>query len=195
MSSPKLRVGEPAPAFDLLDVCSGERVALEPGEGRPRLTLLSFFRNAGCAVCNLRLRQMIDRSPSYRAAGLAVVAVFESPAAEVERAMAARRPPFAIAADPAGDLYGRYGVEVSAEKTERTKADPGTAGVVVAAAAAGFPLVHDPAANFHRIPADFLIGGDGRLRAAHYGDLVTDHLPFAEIDRLVALESAGAAIR
>lgn len=193
MSSSKLRVGEPAPRFDLVDACTGERVALASKANRP--LLLSFFRYASCAVCNLRLHGLIERFPSYRAAHLRVVAVFESTPERVRQAMATQRPPFAIVADPGGMLYDRYGVERSPEKVERTMADPGTASFVRAAAALGFPLARDPESPFDRIPADFLIGSDGIVRAAHYGELVTDHLPFDELERLLAVPSRPARDR
>jgi peroxiredoxin len=191
MSVVTLRAGDPAPRFEVADAW-GARVALDDYAGRP--LLISFFRNAACAVCNLRLHWLIDRMPSCRAADLAVVAVFESPPARVREEMAAHLPPFPVVADPDGRLYDRFGVEVSAAKVERTMADPRTAAVVGAAMAAGFPLRPDPASNFHRIPADILIGPDGIVRRAHYGDLVTDHLPFEEIDRVLGVDATRPAL-
>jgi hypothetical protein len=40
------------------------------------------------------------------------------------------------------------------------------------------------------MPADFLIGPDGRICRAHYGRSVGDHMPFREIDETLS-ESIG----
>mgnify|MGYP000869525657 CR=1 FL=1 len=48
---------------------------------------------------------------------------------------------------------------------------------------AGNRLTPEEGANFHRVPAEFLIDERGIVRLAHYGDLLIDHLPLETIDR------------
>src|SRR5262245_45214984 len=143
--------------------------------------LLSFFRNAACAVCNLRMHHLIQRSPAYRESGLEIVAVFESPRASILEYVGKQDAPFPIIADPQAQLYALYGVETSEDKVAQTMGRPETQDVIQEAAAHGFVLTHEPGSNFQRIPADFLIGPDLVVRRAHYAAYVTDHLPFEEI--------------
>ena len=71
----KLQPGTIAPHFQRQDIF-GTLIDLRNNEGG--ITLLSFFRNAACAICNLRVHQLIERYPNYQQRGLRIVAVFES---------------------------------------------------------------------------------------------------------------------
>lgn len=179
----KLRVGDAAPAFEAVGVF-GERIDLRAYEGKP--VLLSFLRNGGCALCNLRIHQLIQRYPELHARGLEVLAVFESPVASIQQYVTSRQDvPFSLIADPTASLYGLYGVEVSSEKTQASIARAETPEMqqkIQEAAAIGYTLIREEGSNFQRIPADFLIGPDQRIQVAFYSDFVGDHLSFTEID-------------
>ncbi|MNP85147.1 hypothetical protein D3C76_1847560 [compost metagenome] len=54
------------------------------------------------------------------------------------------------------------------------------------AEAAGFKLTPEEGSNFNRIPAEFVLDEDGIIRIAHYGRLITDHLPYGTIERYAA---------
>jgi hypothetical protein len=96
-----------------------------------------------------------------------------------------------LVADTDARLYDLYGVEVYEEKVQEKMRDAHTETVVAEAATEGFALTRKDGANFHRIPAEFLIDPQGVIQVAHYGRLVTDHLPLDLIDRFAA---SGAAI-
>ncbi|WP_248927973.1 peroxiredoxin family protein [Paenibacillus hamazuiensis] len=184
-----LTTGEAAPDFTFVDA-GGKSVRLSDLRGRK--VLLAFFRNAACALCNLRVRHFIRRYDLWQRDGLEVIAVFESPDASMSRHVGTQEAPFPLIADPEGKLYGRYGVEVSEEKVQATMADAATQSFVKEAAAEGFALTHEEGSNFYRIPAEFLIDERGIIQVAHYGRLVTDHLPLEEIDRFAAGSSGEA---
>lgn len=129
--------GSPAPDFTFPDM-DGNPLRLSDLRGRK--VLLAFFRNAACALCNLRVRQFIRRFDEWRAQGLEVIAVFESAHESVSRYVGRQEAPFPIVSDPQAELYGLYGVEVSEEKTQATIADPGTQAYVAEAAREGFAL-------------------------------------------------------
>jgi peroxiredoxin Q/BCP len=179
----KLQTGEVAPHFEVEDIF-GERIDLHAYEGRP--VLLSFLRNGGCALCNLRIHQLIQRYPDLHARGLEMLAVFESPVASIRQHVTSRQDvPFPLIADPTARLYDLYGVEVSEEKTQASVARVGTAQVqqmLQEAASIGYELVHEEGSNFQRIPADILIGPDQRIQVAFYADLIGNHLSFTEIE-------------
>ncbi|MBW7460134.1 redoxin domain-containing protein, partial [Paenibacillus sepulcri] len=144
-----------------------------------------FFRNAACAMCNLRVRHYIRSYDQWSRHGLEIIAVFESPETSISRHVGQQEAPFPIIADPEAKLYDLYAVEVSEEKTQATMADPNTETFVKEAAAEGFALTREEGANFHRIPAEFLIDEKGIIQMAHYGRLVTDHLPLDVIEHFV----------
>ena len=160
---------------------------------RGRRVLLAFFRFSACAMCNLRIRHFIRRYGEWSRQGMEVLAVFESPESNVFRYVGRQDPPFPIIADPDGELYNLFGVEVSVEKVSATMKDADTPKFITEAAAEGFSLTPEEGSNFHRIPAEFLIDENGIVRVAHYGRLVTDHLPLHMIDRFAAGGASGAA--
>jgi peroxiredoxin Q/BCP len=180
--------GSAAPPFAVADLFA-RPIALSDYRGRT--LLLSFFRNAACAMCNLRVHELIERFPGLHRAGLDVVAVFESPREAMLQYVGRQDAPFPLIADPAAELYGRYGLESSEAKVAATMAMPETMARVASAAAAGFALTPEPGSNFHRMPADFLIGPDGVVLAAHYARYVWDHLPFAQIEEQLGLTVSG----
>jgi len=140
---------------------------------------LSFFRNAACAICNLRVSQLITRHDELSRADVTVIAVFESSADAIRQHVGQQGAPFPIVADPNGRLYELYGVECSEDGVATTMELPGTPQVIADAAAAGFPLVEEAGANFLRMPADFLIDPDGVVVNAHYAEYVWDHTPLS----------------
>ncbi|GHO89666.1 alkyl hydroperoxide reductase [Dictyobacter formicarum] len=186
----KLQTGMVAPHFEAEDVF-GERIDLRAYEGK--FVLLSFLRNGGCALCNLRVHQLIKRYPELYAHGLEMLAVFESPVASIKQYVTSRQDvPFPIIVDPGAQLYDLYGVEVSQEKAQASVARVGTPEIqqmIQDAAAIGYELTHEDGANFHRMPADFLIGPDQRIQRAFYSDLIGDHLSLAEIEEALSVRN------
>jgi peroxiredoxin len=181
-----ITAGTPAPRFETEDIW-GKRIALNDYAGKT--LLLAFFRNGACALCNLRVHQIIQRYPRYHAAGLEIVTVFESPRESILKHVGRQDAPFAIVAVPQARLYDLYAVETSEEKVAATMARPETKERVAEAAAAGFVLTREPGSNFNRMPADFLIGPDLAIREAHYAQVVTDHLPFERIEEALGLRA------
>jgi peroxiredoxin len=173
-----IQPGMPAPTFRSTDLF-GSPLDLADYRGRP--LLLTFLRNAACALCNLRVHELITHYPALTQQGLALIAVFESPGERMLEHVAKQDAPFPLVADPAAHLYDLYSVESSEAKLAQTVAMPETQTAVAAAAALGFALTPEPGSNFSRMPADFLIGPDGVVLRAHYASFITDHLPLGAI--------------
>ncbi|MCC5579486.1 AhpC/TSA family protein [Microtetraspora sp. AC03309] len=186
---------------------SSSRTVLEPGSllpareltavsGRPvsipdpeRMIHLQFRRFAGCPVCNLHLRSVVRRHDEIEAAGVREVVVFHSPAEELAEHTADL--PFPLIADPGKRLYVEFGVE----SAPRSLLDPRVWGPIVRAATLSTWAIlrgreRAPAAMPHGgrlgLPADFLIGRDGRVLAAKYGEHAYDQWP---VDELLDLAS------
>lgn len=184
----KLLPGMPAPSFHAADLF-GNRIAL--ADYRGKTLLISFFRNAACAMCNLRVHTLINNHAKYHRRGLAMLAIFESSAESMRQYVGQQDAPFPLIADPAARLYGLYGVENSEEKIARTMALPSLGDKVAAAQAQGFALTEEAGSNFLRMPADFVIDPDGRILVAHYADYVWDHLPLTQVEDLLDVAVPG----
>ena len=177
---PPIQPGTPAPNFQTHDHLR-RPIALQDYAGK--WLLLSFLRNGACAICNLRVHQLIERYPELHAKGLEVLTVFESSRESINSYVGKQDAPFPIIPDPHASLYALYGVETSQEKIEAVMTAPETPGVIQEAAANGFNLTSEEGSNFHRLPADFLIAPDGTIQIAHYTDHLYDHLSFEQIEQ------------
>lgn len=162
---------QPAPDFTATTV-TGQPFRLSALRGQR--VLLSFMRNAGCPICNLRVHELRQQADSLRAANTTVVLVYESPNATLREYLADVDLPFTFIGDPELTLYRQYGVEKSVLKLLRTMANGGASKASASKALFGKPMKQD--GNMTRIEADFLIDERGVVERAHYGRFVGDHL-------------------
>jgi peroxiredoxin Q/BCP len=176
----KLMVGISAPTFQTVDLFDQP---INLADYRGRWLLLSFYRNAACAICNLQVHKLISQYPEYKQKGLDMLAIFESPKANLLQYVGKQDAPFPIVGDPEARLYDLYSVETSEEKVKATMADASTGERVKEASAAGFELTEEAGSNFYRIPADFLIDPDGIIRETFYSEVVGQHLNLDTVDR------------
>ncbi|HEV2405389.1 MAG TPA: redoxin domain-containing protein [Ktedonobacterales bacterium] len=191
----RLTTGAAAPMFATTDAFE-RSVALSMFAGER--TLLSFYRSAVCPLCNLRFLYLLDQYAFYRAQGLAIVAVFESPALVVRQYLDQRRPPFPVIADPTDSLYALYNVERSWLGTLRARLTRGSMYREAARRKAGGTTVKQVfgvGRAVNRMPADFLIGPDLRIATAYYGRDAGDFLPFSRIHEFIGAYPPGARAR
>ena len=76
--------------------------------------MLSFFRDAACPFCNLRVYELNHKYKAWQEQGLEIVTVFSSPSHEVKAHVARHPRPFTMISDPDIAIYNQYGVEHSA---------------------------------------------------------------------------------
>lgn len=182
----RLRVGQQAPLFDVTDL-DGRRVNLADYRGTN--VLLSFHRAAVCPLCNLRLWHLIDRAVSYRRQGLALIAFFESSPQLTREYVGRMHPPFPVVPDLERKVYGMYGLESSLLGVVRARIGRRADYREATARGLGARLAENLArmdGRFARMPADFLLGPDLRIRRAYYGRDSGDFLLFSEIDAFLA---------
>lgn len=144
------------------------------------LTHLQFRRFAGCPMCSLHIHSFVQRNDELVALGIQEVAVFHSSRkAMLEHYSEA---PFALIADPVKSLYAAFGVEASVLSVLHPRSWlPAVQGVL----RYGVSLP-DRGESPLGLPADFLIGKDGRVLACKYGSHAYDQW---SIDSLLALAS------
>ncbi len=141
-------------------------VAIPPATG---WTHLQFRRFAGCPICSLHLVKLGSRRAEIEAAGVAEVVVFRS-SNDALRSYHADVP-FACVADPEGVLYEEFGVRSSPRSLLHPRA---MVKYVQGVAAAGSLLGSFGKGDHLGLPADFLVGRDGRLTAVSYGEHADD---------------------
>ncbi len=176
----QLHTGDLLNPHDLTTI-SGEPTPV-PDSGR--LVHLQFRRYAGCPVCNLHLRSFAARHDELVAAGIREVVVFHS-SAETMREFQGQLP-FVAIADPQKKLYAEFGVETMSPWLALDPRSWRAAGRAIARA----PSLHGatgPGEQHMGLPADFLVGRDGRIVAAKYGRRVDDHW---SVDELLGLAAA-----
>lgn len=154
---------------------------------RGKRIILSFFRDAGCPFCNLRVYELTRHYKDWYEQNLVVIAVFSDTSEQVRRFVAKHPRPFTMLADPYLEIYNRYGIEHSSM-------------ALLKALLFKFPRIimglfrgARPSNNPHVkiVPADFLINEDGRISKVWYGRDTSDHIPLDEVQQFV---NAGKAV-
>lgn len=172
----KLNAPCPAPEYSAEDI-DGQIISLRSLRGKP--VILSFFRDVACPFCNLRVLEYAKRYQQWSELGIEVVAVFSSREQDVRQFMAKRAYPFRAVADPRLTLYQSYGIKSSLLGVARglllrfTQARSGVR-------CGGVIDLKSP--NARLLPADFLIGFDGRIVDLWYGADIGDHIPMDRIE-------------
>ena len=181
----RLLAGARAPECSFVTL-RGEDVALEALRGGP--IWLSFSRFAACPLCNYRLHQVIGEwERRFAPTGLRHFAFFQSPPEKLRDYVEVQRPPFDLVADPTMEVYRTFRVEQSLAKTFALAALP----VAVAAVREGFVIPAGPDGPITRVPADFLIDGEGVIRVARYGESIVDHIPLDRVAEFARVYGRG----
>ena len=173
----RLKTGDQAIPFSV-ETIEGNNISLKDFAGKP--LLLMFFRYASCPMCNLRLRDFAQHFPRLHEQGLEVVSFFHSPARNIRANAGKRHYPFHLVADPHFKVYRSYGIETSWLRFFLSMVLPSF--YVDWIRAMRYGIWGGVDWQMGKMPADFLIGLDGRIVKAHYGREMGDHLPVTEVE-------------
>ncbi|MBM9579314.1 redoxin domain-containing protein [Leptospira sp. 201903070] len=172
----RLKTGDSAKEFTVKDYL-GKTIQLADLKGK--YTLLAFFRNAECALCNLRVHQLLNVYPELQKKGLGILAVFESSEENIKNSVGKKEIPFSLIPDPSNRLYKLYDVErswlgvISTILTGKKE--------IKEAEELGFEMKRVPGMKMDRMPAEFLIGPDLRIEIAKFSKKVTDHISLEDL--------------
>ncbi|MDJ0336123.1 redoxin domain-containing protein [Salinibacterium sp. G-O1] len=182
----RLSAGDTLPALELVGAIGGS-ASIPPAQGYVHLQLRRF---SGCMVCNVHLKQVVQRLPEITAAHVQEVVVFHSTVAEVKRYESEL--PFVVVADPDKNLYRRFGVERSSTAllaAWRTLPRAVLGAAITAIRTRRLPPLK-PVGGELGCPADVLIDSTGRVVAVKYGTHAADQWSVDELLELV--DAAGS---
>lgn len=186
----RLKVNDKAIPFSA-ETIEGKTISLDQFGGKP--LLLMFYRYASCPMCNLRIRDFAQHYPRLHERGVEVVAFFHSPARNIRANAGKRDIPFHLVADPKFKVYQAYGIETSWLRFLLSMFLPGF--YVDWMRAMRYGIWGGVDWQMGKMPADFLIGPDGRIMMAHYGREMGDHLAVQAVEAaLNDLSSRAAAV-
>lgn len=167
----KINQGQTAPAFTIQDV-QGSTVNLSDYKGKK--ILLTFYRNVGCPICNLRFHEVQEQSAYFKSKNLVVLAVYESSAENMKTYLEGENPYAVMLPNPERNLYQAYGIEKS-----KGKAFKSIFHGAIGKAKQGSKLYKTKMkqdGDGSTIGADFLIDENGIINRAYYGNYIGDHL-------------------
>jgi len=168
--------GQTAPIFTIKDV-KGNVVNLSGYKGKK--VLLTFYRNVGCPICNLRFHEIQEQAEYFKSKNLVVLAVYESTVENMKTYLADENPYAVMLPDPEKNLYQLYNIEKSKRKVFNSIFH----GAISKAKKGGklFKTKMKQDGDTNTIGADFLIDENGNVNTAYYGKYIGDHLPIEKI--------------
>jgi thioredoxin-dependent peroxiredoxin len=176
----KLYQGQFAPEFSVKDI-QGNLHSISKYKGTK--ILLSFYRNAGCPVCNYRFHELEDNRGYFEEKGLILLSVYESSVENLKLLIDTNHFYQQCVADPEGALYNLYAVELNKGKIAKgflhgakQKAYKGKQ---------RFSKAIKQDGKIERIAADFLIDENGNILATYYGKYLGDRMPIEQIKKLL----------
>ena len=176
----KIKPKQTAPAFTTQDVY-GSSVNLADFKGQK--VLLSFYRNVGCPVCNVRFHELQQEAAYFQSKGLVVLAVYESSAENMKHYLENDTVYAKMIPNPDLSIYSLYEVERSMGKLMKGMFH-GAMGKMKKGKKL-FKKKIEQDGSKDRVGADFLISEDGTIHTAYYGKYVGDHLPISEIKQFL----------
>lgn len=169
----KINPGQAAPSFTIQDV-NGSTVNLSDYKGKK--ILLTFYRNVGCPICNLRFHEVQQEAAYFKAKNLVVLAVYESSAENMRTYLEGENTPYAVMLpNPAKNLYELYGIEKNKGKAFKSIFHGAIGKAKQGSKLFKTKMKQDGDAG--TLGADFLIDENGIVQKAYYSNYIGDHLP------------------
>jgi len=159
---------------------NGNLFKLSDYKGKP--IILSFFRDASCPFCNMRVYEFTQKYKEWEKLGIVVVAIFSSPANQIQNFITKHPRPFISIGDPELLIYDKYGIKsshIGLIKALLFKI-PRLVNGIKKGAKTDFK---NP--NGYIIPADFMISPNGKIVDLWYGRDVADHMPMKRVESFV----------
>jgi thioredoxin-dependent peroxiredoxin len=172
----KIQASQEAPIFSIKDV-NGTSVNLADYKGKK--VMLTFYRNVGCPVCNVRFHELEEQASYFKSKGMILLAIYESTADNMKKYLDGEFVFATMIPNPEQNLYELYDIDRSMGKMMKGMFH-GAMGKMKKGKKL-FKQKIEQDGNSNRIGADFLIDEKGNVQTAYYGKYVGDHLPLNDI--------------
>jgi thioredoxin-dependent peroxiredoxin len=172
----KIQASQEAPLFSIKDV-NGTSVNLADYKGKK--VMLTFYRNVGCPVCNVRFHELEEQASYFKSKGMILLAIYESTADNMKKYLEGEAVFATMIPNPEQNLYELYDIDRSMGKMMKGMFH-GAMGKMKKGKKL-FKQKIEQDGNSNRIGADFLIDEKGNVQTAYYGKYVGDHLPLNDI--------------
>lgn len=166
-----LKKNDTAPAFTFKDVYGNTVSIPSRVEGK---IFISFHRNVGCPVCNLRFHEIEQEAEYFKSHGVKIIAVYESADTNILKYLDDMNVNTVMIGDPSLTLYKQYRVERSWGKTIKSMFNG-----IFGKMREGNKLFNNKMkqdGNLNRLPASFLIDENGKILLAYYAKYVGDEI-------------------
>jgi len=176
----KIQANQQAPNFTIKDV-NGATVNLSDYKGKK--VLITFYRNVGCPVCNVRFHELQEQEQFFRSKNLSVLAIYESSVENMKKYLEGENPYAIMIPNPDQKLYQLYSIDRGMSKVLKGLFH-GAMGKMKKGKKL-FKKKIELDGNTDRIGADFLIDENGIVKTAYYGKFLGDHLPIDAIRKFI----------
>ncbi len=179
-SKMKVQEKQVAPTFLIKDV-NGASVDLKNYKGKK--VMITFFRNVGCPVCNLRFNELEKQADYFKQKGMVLLAIYESSAENMKKYLENDVPYALMIPNPDQSLYNQYELDRSGGKMVK-----GMFNGAIKKMKAGKKLFKNKIkqdGNNNRIEAEFLIDENGVITKAHYGRFLGDYISIDDIKKFL----------
>ncbi len=167
--------------FEAYDI-NGDHFRLS--EEKNKVTVLSFFRDASCPFCNVRIYEYTKKHEEWAELGIEVIAIFTSSPDKVKKFVAKNPRPFKTFGDPDLQIYEKYLVEKSFAKFLLGVVSNIPRFIKGWLVGGRFNPINR---HINLVPADFIITPKGKVIDAWYGRDVSEHIPMQRIERVATL--------
>lgn len=176
----ELEVKQSAPTFSIADI-NGKNVNLNDYRGKK--VLITFYRNVGCPVCNLRFHELQDESSFFESKGLILLSIYESSADQMKKYLDGETAYSIMIPNEEQNLYTLYSVEKNMGKVMKGMFHGAMGKMKKGKKLFKTKIKQDGTQD--RIGAEFLIDENGNLLKVYYGKFIGDHLPISEIKQIL----------
>jgi thioredoxin-dependent peroxiredoxin len=169
----KLKPNDRAPFFE---VKSAQNETISLNNYRGKTVLITFFRFAGCPVCNFRMHELAENYNKLKAKNIELIAIFESNNETLQSYLKDYAVPFPVIGNPSLSLYHQYGIEKSVLKMMATMFQKKPKQEMKKGEEMYAGKKYEKDGSMIRIPADFVVDSIGNITTAHYGQFIGDHI-------------------
>jgi len=166
-----LKVGETAPDFRSLDQ-NGNPVHLAEQLAKGPVVVV-FYRGQWCGICNQYLAQFADSLAMVREKGASVIAVAPEVEANVKKSMTEAKLDVPAIADKGHKIMDSYDVTFKVNDAYQKRVLDYTGESLVA--------MHGDSDAFLPVPATYVIGQDGKIKAALFDPKYSNRMSVKDI--------------